>query len=68
MAEAQGTYLTTLLRALGGNYTSLRDYLMISGGTFREIAKIKAEAITDCSRILAFGPPTAPAPALELPE
>lgn len=45
MAEAQGTYLTTLLRALGGNYTALRDYLMISGGTFREIAKINAEAI-----------------------
>lgn len=45
LAEAQGTYLHTLLEALGGNYAALRDYLMISGGMFQELAKINAEAI-----------------------
>lgn len=45
MAEAQGTYLSTLLGALGGNYAALRDYLMISGGMYQELAKTNAEAI-----------------------
>ncbi|OIT02574.1 flotillin-like protein 3 [Nicotiana attenuata] len=45
LAEAQGTYLHSLLEALGGNYGALRDYLMISGGMFQELAKINAEAI-----------------------
>ncbi|KAH7574092.1 hypothetical protein JRO89_XS03G0250700 [Xanthoceras sorbifolium] len=45
LAKAQGQYLTTLLDALGGNYAALRDYLMINGGMFQEIAKINAEAV-----------------------
>ncbi|PPD78260.1 hypothetical protein GOBAR_DD24815 [Gossypium barbadense] len=45
MAQAQGVYLRTLLEALGGNYAALRDYLMINGGMFQEIAKINAEAV-----------------------
>ncbi|KAL0394302.1 UNVERIFIED_CONTAM: Flotillin-like protein 4 [Sesamum latifolium] len=45
VAEAQGTYIRTLLEALGGNYGALRDYLMISGGMYQEIAKINAEAV-----------------------
>lgn len=45
LAEAQGVYVNTLLRAVGGNYTALRDYLMINGGMFQEIAKINAGAI-----------------------
>ncbi|GAA0149246.1 hypothetical protein LIER_08473 [Lithospermum erythrorhizon] len=45
MAEAQGFYLRTLLDALGGNYAALRDYLMISGGMFQELAKINAQAV-----------------------
>ncbi|PIN23141.1 Flotillin [Handroanthus impetiginosus] len=45
LAEAQGTYLRTLLVALGGNYAALRDYLMISGGMYQEVAKINAEAV-----------------------
>ncbi|KAL2548692.1 Flotillin-like protein 1 [Forsythia ovata] len=45
IAEAQGIYVRTLLDALGGNYAALRDYLMISGGMFQEIAKINAEAV-----------------------
>ncbi|CAL5427502.1 unnamed protein product [Camellia sinensis] len=45
LAEAQGVYIRTLLAALGGNYYALRDYLMINGGIFEEMARINAEAI-----------------------
>ncbi|XP_042487250.1 flotillin-like protein 4 [Macadamia integrifolia] len=45
LAQAQGIYLRTLLEALGGNYGAFRDYLMINGGMFQEIAKINAEAV-----------------------
>ncbi|KAI3792099.1 hypothetical protein L2E82_05969 [Cichorium intybus] len=45
VAQAQGTYIRTLLGAFGGNYTALRDYLMINGGMFQEIAKINGEAV-----------------------
>ncbi|KAK5803857.1 flotillin-like protein 4 [Gossypium arboreum] len=45
LAQAQGVYLRTLLEALGGNYAALRDFLMINGGMFQEIAKINAEAV-----------------------
>nr|XP_009603138.1 flotillin-like protein 6 isoform X3 [Nicotiana tomentosiformis] len=44
-AEAQGVYVRNLLSALGGNYNALRDYLMIEGGMFIDIAKINAEGI-----------------------
>ncbi|KAG5244414.1 flotillin protein [Salix suchowensis] len=45
VAQAQGVYLRTLLDALGGNYAALRDYLMINGGLYREIAKINSDAV-----------------------
>ncbi|KAL3510241.1 hypothetical protein ACH5RR_029642 [Cinchona calisaya] len=45
LAEAQGAYVRTLLTSLGGSYHALRDYLMIDGGMFKDIAKINAEAI-----------------------
>ncbi|OVA07888.1 Band 7 protein [Macleaya cordata] len=45
LAEAQGTYVRTLLTAFNGNYAALRDYLMINGGMFQEIAKINAGAV-----------------------
>ncbi|CAI8599584.1 unnamed protein product [Vicia faba] len=45
LGQSQGVYISTLLTALGGNYKALRDYLMIDGGIFQEIAKINAEAI-----------------------
>lgn len=45
LAEAQGTYIRTLLGALGGNYGALRDYLMINGGMYQQIAKINGEAV-----------------------
>ncbi|XP_028115031.1 flotillin-like protein 4 [Camellia sinensis] len=45
LGQAQGVYICTLLDALEGNYNALRDYLMINGGMFQEIAKINGEAI-----------------------
>ncbi|XP_050235921.1 flotillin-like protein 4 [Mercurialis annua] len=45
LAHAQGTYLRTLLDALGGNYAAVRDFLLVNGGAFQEIAKINAEAV-----------------------
>ncbi|CAH1451877.1 unnamed protein product [Lactuca virosa] len=45
LAQAQGTYIRTLLGAFGGNYAALRDYLMITGGMYQEIAKINGEAV-----------------------
>ncbi|WJX41719.1 Flotillin-like protein 4 [Trifolium repens] len=45
LGQAQGVYVNTLFNALGGNYYALRDYLMIDGGMYQEIAKINAEAI-----------------------
>ncbi|CAI0415246.1 unnamed protein product [Linum tenue] len=45
LAKAQGFYVKTLLEALGGDYGSLRDYLMINGGMFQQLAKINADAV-----------------------
>ncbi|KAK6157998.1 hypothetical protein DH2020_005312 [Rehmannia glutinosa] len=45
LAQAQGTQIRALLEAFGGNYVAFRDYLMISGGMYQEIAKFNAEAI-----------------------
>jgi flotillin len=46
LAAAQGTYIKTLLKAVGGNYGALRDYLMIKNGLFKDIAQMNAEAVT----------------------
>lgn len=45
LAQAQGFYLKCLLNEVNGNYAALRDYMMINGGVFQEIAKINAEAV-----------------------
>ncbi|KAI9118602.1 hypothetical protein K1719_010934 [Acacia pycnantha] len=45
LGQAQGAYLQTLLDSLNGNYTALRDYLMISGGMFQQMARINGEAV-----------------------
>lgn len=45
LAQAQGTYLRTLLEALGGSYAALRDYMMINNGVFQQMAKVNADAI-----------------------
>lgn len=45
LAQAEGFYLNTLLQQLGGNYTALRDYMMINKDMFQEIARINAQAV-----------------------
>jgi flotillin len=35
-----------MLAALGGNYNALRDYLMIDGGVYAEMARINAGAVS----------------------
>ncbi|KAJ0031852.1 hypothetical protein Pint_12455 [Pistacia integerrima] len=45
VAQAQGHYLRTLLGAVGGNYAAVRDYLMITGGMFQDIARLNAQAV-----------------------
>lgn len=45
LAKAEGIYISTLLEALGGDYNALKDYLMITGGMFTDIARTNAEAI-----------------------
>lgn len=39
MAEAQGFYLGTLLKHLGGNYNALRDYIMLEKDMYVGIAQ-----------------------------
>ena len=45
LGQAQGTYIRTLLDSLGGNYVALRDYMMINGGMFQELARINGDAV-----------------------
>ncbi|KAL8138629.1 hypothetical protein V2J09_004630 [Rumex salicifolius] len=45
LAQAQGIYVSTLLKALNGNYMALRDYMMIEKRMFQEMAKVNADAI-----------------------
>ncbi|KAG7599114.1 Band 7/SPFH domain superfamily [Arabidopsis suecica] len=47
MANAQGTYLRTLLDAVDNDYTAMRDFLMINNGVYQDIAKTNAVAIRD---------------------
>ncbi|KAK7834688.1 flotillin-like protein 3 [Quercus suber] len=45
LAQAEGFYLNTLLKQLGGNYAALRDYMMINKDMYQEIARINAQAV-----------------------
>ena len=45
IAEAQGASLNTLLKQLGGSYEALRDYIMLTNGSFLDIAKINSQAV-----------------------
>ncbi|CAN1169314.1 Flotillin-like protein 1 [Linum perenne] len=45
LAKAQGYYVKTILESLGGDYGAMRDYLMIDGGMFQQLAKINADAV-----------------------
>ncbi|MCL7039299.1 hypothetical protein MKW94_029610 [Papaver nudicaule] len=44
-AEAQGHYVETLMKSFKGDYAALRDYLMIDGGMFKQVAEINAGAV-----------------------
>ncbi|KAI9101458.1 hypothetical protein K1719_023940 [Acacia pycnantha] len=41
LGQAQGTYLRTLLDSLNGNYTALREYLIINGGLIQDMARLQ---------------------------
>ncbi|KAI5355162.1 hypothetical protein L3X38_008057 [Prunus dulcis] len=45
LGQAQGAYLCNLWDAVGGNYAAMRDFMMINGSIFPEIAKINADAV-----------------------
>ena len=45
LSRAKTEYAASMLQALGGNYYALRDYLMIDGGMYAEMARINADAI-----------------------
>ncbi|KAL6296701.1 hypothetical protein ACE6H2_004843 [Prunus campanulata] len=45
LGQAQGAYLRNLWDAVGGNYAAMRDFMMIDGSIFQEIAKINADAM-----------------------
>ncbi|KAI3792134.1 hypothetical protein L2E82_06004 [Cichorium intybus] len=45
LAQAQGSYIRILMDAFKGNYAALRDYLMIDGRMYQEMAKINGEAV-----------------------
>ncbi|KAJ4707827.1 Flotillin [Melia azedarach] len=49
LGRAQGEYLKSLSTALGGNYAAVRDFLMINGGVFQELARINGEAVRGLS-------------------
>lgn len=46
VGKAKADYVASMLQALGGNYHALRDYLMIDGGLYQEIARINAGAVS----------------------
>jgi flotillin len=46
LGKAKAEYAASMLAALGGNYNALRDYLMIDGGVYAEMARINAGAVS----------------------
>ncbi|CAM0885396.1 unnamed protein product [Alopecurus aequalis] len=45
LGKAKADYVASMLAALGGSYPALRDYLMIDGGMYAEMARINAGAV-----------------------
>ncbi|XP_017250544.1 flotillin-like protein 3 [Daucus carota subsp. sativus] len=45
LAQAQAINIGNLLNQVGGNYSSLRDYLMINNGTYKDLARLNADAV-----------------------
>uniref|UniRef100_A0A0D3HEU4 Flotillin-like n=1 Tax=Oryza barthii TaxID=65489 RepID=A0A0D3HEU4_9ORYZ len=46
VGKAKVEYVTSMLQALGGDYGALRDYLMIDGGMYQEMARVNASAVS----------------------
>ena len=46
VGKAKADYVAAMLQALGGNYHALRDYMMIDGGLYQEMARINAGAVS----------------------
>ncbi|GJN20886.1 hypothetical protein PR202_gb08319 [Eleusine coracana subsp. coracana] len=46
VGKAKAEYVSSMLQAVGGNYNALRDYLMIDGGLYQEMARINAGAVS----------------------
>jgi flotillin len=46
VGKAKTEYVASMLQALDGNYYALRDYLMIDGGMYAEMARINAGAVS----------------------
>jgi len=46
VGKAKAEYVASMLEALGGNYHALRDFLMIDGGLYQEMARINAGAVS----------------------
>lgn len=46
VGKAKAEYVASMLQALGGNYHALRDYMMIDGGLYQELARINAGAVS----------------------
>ncbi|XP_073365673.1 flotillin-like protein 2 [Aegilops tauschii subsp. strangulata] len=47
VGKAKTEYVASMLQALGGNYHALRDYIMIDGGVYAEMARINAGAVNE---------------------
>ncbi|TVU30335.1 hypothetical protein EJB05_21950, partial [Eragrostis curvula] len=45
VGKAKAEYVSSMLQAVGGNYHALRDYMMIDGGVYQEMARINAGAV-----------------------
>lgn len=46
VGKAKADYVSSMLQAVGGNYNALRDYLMIDGGIYQDMARINAGAVS----------------------
>ncbi|KAF6150518.1 hypothetical protein GIB67_030319 [Kingdonia uniflora] len=54
-ADAQGFYVKTLMNSFGGNYTAMRDYMMINNRMFENIARINSDAVQGLQSMISIG-------------
>ncbi|GJW40509.1 flotillin-like protein 4 [Tanacetum coccineum] len=45
ISQAQGAYISELMGAFRGNYRAVRDYLLINGGMYKDLAKFNGDAV-----------------------